>query len=219
MRTLKGRAPAAGVAAGTTFRGELSSAVPQWVRLVESPQVLDMKEVRGDVRTSPACSQRGWLRGFSKLAKPLPLCRAIKFHPDVGDRNQEPGVRRVPPLLGRVFTAEEAPAREAFRAEPDLVDVQTSQALLNFWLEGNWPEAERTLRDAIAPNPAYPLAHFLLANVFSHTGRYGEAQDEIRRARELDPLDPIMSAISSQLTSHARDYPRAAEHARQDAPD
>jgi tetratricopeptide (TPR) repeat protein len=106
-------------------------------------------------------------------------------------------------------------AREAYGAEPDLAEVQTSQALLDFWLEWNWPEAERTLRRAIALNSAYPLAHFLLANVFSHTGRHPEAQDEIRRARELDPLDPIMSAISAQLAFNAGDYPRAAEHARQ----
>jgi TolB-like protein/tetratricopeptide (TPR) repeat protein len=106
-------------------------------------------------------------------------------------------------------------AREAYGSEPNLAEVQTSQALVDFWLDWDWPEAERTLRRAIALNTAYPLAHSVLANVYSHTGRHREAQDEMRRAREVDPLDPFMFAISSQLAFNARDYPGAAAHARE----
>ena len=37
----------------------------------------------------------------------------------------------------------------------------------------------------------------------------------MRRARELDPLDPMMHAMSSQVAFQAGDYPAALEHARQ----
>jgi TolB-like protein/DNA-binding winged helix-turn-helix (wHTH) protein len=118
-----------------------------------------------------------------------------------------------PPLL--IEPLARRAAREASRSEPNLAEVQTSQALVGFWLDRNWPETERTLRRGIALNPAYPLAHSTLANVYSHTNRHLEAQDEMRRAREIDPLDPFMFAISSQLAFNARDYPGAAAHARQ----
>jgi len=76
-------------------------------------------------------------------------------------------------------------------------------------------EAERTLRRAIAVNSSYAFAHMVLGNVFSHSGRHREAIEEIRRAQELDPLDPMMYAISSQHALHALDYSRAVEYARQ----
>src|SRR5262249_37177493 len=40
------------------------------------------------------------------------------------------------------------------------------------------------------------------------------AQEEIRRARELDSQDPMLHAISSQFAFHAGDYTSAALHAR-----
>lgn len=103
---------------------------------------------------------------------------------------------------------------EAVRAEPGLAEVQVSQGILNFWLEWNWPVTERAAREAIALNSAHPFGHLVLGNVLSHTGRHRDAQEEMRRARELDPLDPILHAISSQVAYNARDYSGAAEHAR-----
>jgi DNA-binding winged helix-turn-helix (wHTH) protein/TolB-like protein/tetratricopeptide (TPR) repeat protein len=106
-------------------------------------------------------------------------------------------------------------ATEAVRSEPGLAETQVSQALVEFWLDGNWAAAERTLRRAIAANSSYPFAHMVLGNVFSHSGRHREAMEELRRAQELDPLDPMMYAISSQHALHAGDYSRAVGYARQ----
>ncbi len=117
------------------------------------------------------------------------------------------------PLVSRRLAR--AAVREALRAGGDLAEVQTSQGLLNFWLEWNWPAAEQAYRQAVSLNSGYALGHFALANVRSHLGRHSAAAEEMRRARELDPLDPIMQAISSQHALHARDYPAAEEHARQ----
>ena len=104
---------------------------------------------------------------------------------------------------------------EAVRADAGLAEVQTSQGLLNVWLEWNWPSAEQKLRQAIVLNPGYALAHVALANVLSLSGRHGDATEESTRARQLDPLDPMMHAISSQLAFQRRDYSSAAAHARQ----
>lgn len=103
---------------------------------------------------------------------------------------------------------------EALRTASDLVEVQTSDGILNFWLEWNWPAAEAALRRAETLNGGYALAHHALGNVLSHSGRHSEAQEEIRRARELDSQDPMLHAISSQFAFHAGDYTSAALHAR-----
>ena len=108
-----------------------------------------------------------------------------------------------------------AAASEALRAGADLAEVQTSQGLLNFWLEWNWPAAEAAYVRAVDLNSSYALGHLALANVRSHSGRHSAAAEEMRRAREVDPLDPMMQAVSSQHAFHAGDYPAAAEHARQ----
>ena len=117
------------------------------------------------------------------------------------------------PLVSRRLARDAV--REALRAGADLAEVQTSHGLLNFWLEWHWPAAERAYRQAVGLNSGYALGHLALANVRSHSGRYSAAAEEMRRAREVDPLDPMMQAISSQHALHARDYPAAEDHARQ----
>ena len=106
-------------------------------------------------------------------------------------------------------------ASEAVRTGAEFAEVQTSRGLVDFWLEWNWPSAELAYRRAVLLNSGYPLAHLALANVLSHTRRHADAAEEMRRARQLDPLDPMMHAISAQLAFHARDYSRASGHARQ----
>jgi len=104
---------------------------------------------------------------------------------------------------------------EAVRADAGLAEVQTSQGLLNVWLEWNWPLAEQKFRQAIVLNPGYALAHVALANLLSLSGRHGDATEESTRARQLDPLDAMVHAISSQLAFQRRDYSSASAHARQ----
>ena len=54
-----------------------------------------------------------------------------------------------------------------------------------------------------------------LGHVLSHMGRHVEAQPAMRRARELDPLDAMLYAMSSLVAFQARDFPLAIEHARE----
>ena len=55
----------------------------------------------------------------------------------------------------------------------------------------------------------------MLGHVLSQSGKHGEAAPLMRRARELDPLEPMTHAMSSQVAFQARDYVAAVEHARQ----
>jgi tetratricopeptide (TPR) repeat protein len=88
-------------------------------------------------------------------------------------------------------------------------------AFLKFWLDWDWPGAERAYLRAIELDPNYPLAHRMLGVVRSHMGRHAEAEGPMRRARELDPLYAMHHALSAQVAYAARDFAAAARWARQ----
>lgn len=119
----------------------------------------------------------------------------------------------VPPLQVAA-RAREAAAR-AVRADPRLAEAQTSLGVVAFYLDWDWPAAEAAMRRAIALDPGYDLGHRYLAHVLSQMGQQDEADATIRRARGLDPFSPMNHAMSSQFAFQARDYPAAAQHARQ----
>jgi TolB-like protein/Flp pilus assembly protein TadD len=103
----------------------------------------------------------------------------------------------------------------AVRAHPDLAEVQASRGFLKFWLDWDWPEAERAFRRAIELDPNYALPHRMLGLLYSHLGRPQESLPAIRRARELDPLLAVHHALSAQVAFAARDFALAAQFARQ----
>ena len=55
----------------------------------------------------------------------------------------------------------------------------------------------------------------MLAHLLSQMGRHNEALAEARRARELDPQNALIYALSSQVAFQARDFKAAADHASQ----
>lgn len=106
-------------------------------------------------------------------------------------------------------------AHRALQAQPDLAEAQTSNGVLKFWLEWDWPGAEAALRRAIALDGHYAYAFRMLGHVLSQTGRHHAARVALQRARELDPLYAMHHALSAQIAFQARDFDAALEHARQ----
>jgi len=58
----------------------------------------------------------------------------------------------------------------------------------------DWEGAEKEYKRAIELNPSYATAHHWYAFYFMWNDRFDEAIEEIKRARELDPLSLIISA-------------------------
>jgi tetratricopeptide (TPR) repeat protein len=86
---------------------------------------------------------------------------------------------------------------------------------LKFWLDWEWRDAEAAFRAAIELDPNYPLRHRMLGILYSYLDRREEAKLAIGRARELDPLLAVHHALSAQVAFVGRDYPAAAQFARQ----
>lgn len=106
-------------------------------------------------------------------------------------------------------------ADRAVASGPDIAESQTCKGMVSYWLDWEWPAAEAAYRRAIDLDPSYALAHRMLGVLLATIGRHGEAAACMRRARELDPLQPMMYALSAHAALLARDVAAGLEFARQ----
>jgi TolB-like protein len=119
----------------------------------------------------------------------------------------------VPPL--EVWPRARDAAAHAIASGPEIAESQTARGMVSYWLDWDWPAAEAAYRKAIALDPSYPLAHRMLGVLLGTDGRHEEARFCLRRARELDPLQPMMYALSAHVALLARDHSAGLEFARQ----
>ena len=119
----------------------------------------------------------------------------------------------VPPL--QVSPRARDAAAHAVASGPDIAESQTSRGMVSYWLDWNWSTAEAAYRTAIALDPSYALAHRMLGVLLATDGRHEEARFCLKRARELDPLQPMMYALSAHVALLARDHAAGLEFARQ----
>jgi TolB-like protein/Tfp pilus assembly protein PilF len=105
-------------------------------------------------------------------------------------------------------------AAEAIRINPNLAEAHRLDGYVKWLLDWKWAMAEAAFRRAIAIDSSDATAFRSLGHALSQSGRHSEAETQMRRARELEPLEPMSYALSSQVAFQAREYPAAIEHAR-----
>jgi TolB-like protein/Tfp pilus assembly protein PilF len=102
-----------------------------------------------------------------------------------------------------------AAALKALEIDPRLAEAHTSLAYVTLLYEWNWTESEREFRQALAINPNYVSAHHFYSICLMSAGRHTEAQSEIKRAQELDPVSLIVGDVSGWIYYEGRQYDRA----------
>ncbi|BCS35619.1 hypothetical protein TBR22_A48530 [Luteitalea sp. TBR-22] len=105
-------------------------------------------------------------------------------------------------------------ATRAISADSDLPEAQTAVAFVYWLLDWQWPAAEAMFRRALTLDPSYGLGRQTLGHLLSQMGRHAEGLAQLQRARELDPLDPVAVALSSQVAYQARDHRAALAYAQ-----
>ncbi len=205
---------------------ELSSAIAEQISLRLTPERVSGLS-RRQTRNPEAYDL--YLRGryFERQRRPDTNARALQYYQDA--IKVDPGYALAWAAIATTYgnspingdapptavaeLAREA-AKKAFQAGPDVAEVRHALAIVAFWFEFDWAAAEASDRSASAldPHTADPLV--MLGHALTRLGRYDEARAVMRRARELDPLEPITHALSSQIDFEARDYAAALDHAR-----
>jgi TolB-like protein/DNA-binding winged helix-turn-helix (wHTH) protein/Flp pilus assembly protein TadD len=105
-------------------------------------------------------------------------------------------------------------AARAVRANPNLAEAQFAAGYVNWLMDWDWQAAETAFRLAIRLDPSNAAVYRTLGHALSQSGRHAEAAAAMRRTRELEPLEPMSYALSSQVAFQARDYRLAVEYAR-----
>ena len=119
----------------------------------------------------------------------------------------------VPPA--EVATRAEEAANRAIELAPDLPEGNYARGLVALWFEWDWPAAENYLARAVMLAPNNADAHLHLAHLYSNLGRKQEALTHARRARELNPISPLICALESLYLSHQREYAAAVQRAKE----
>lgn len=102
------------------------------------------------------------------------------------------GLDMMPPREG--FPKAMAAAQKALEIDPELAEAHAALGYTILWHEWDWNEAEEHFHRALQLNRNSADTHWTYAHLFSITGRHDRALAEIARARELDPLSPLINA-------------------------
>jgi TolB-like protein/Flp pilus assembly protein TadD len=120
----------------------------------------------------------------------------------------------IAPIEGR--RKQEEAARKALTLDENLAEAHAALgAGYMAFAPSNFSLGDRELRHAIELSPSLALAHGYLAFSLVRQGRLDESLAEVLKARELDPLSPIIARQAAMPYHLKRDYPRALELLRQ----
>lgn len=107
------------------------------------------------------------------------------------------------------FPKAQAMVKKALEIDPESADAHTSLAMIRALYEWNWTGAESAFRRAIELNAGHATAHHWYGVHLSAMGRFDEAQGELGRALELDPLSRIILTNSAYPIHYTRRFGEA----------
>jgi TolB-like protein/DNA-binding winged helix-turn-helix (wHTH) protein/cytochrome c-type biogenesis protein CcmH/NrfG len=206
---------------------ELSIAIAEQIRQRLSPEVIAGLDRR---QTENPEAYQLYLKGRYEWARFLPgsTSRALRYFEkavaeDPGYALAWAGIAHA--LITSQMTADAraeavVPAawdalQRALRLGPDLAEVHYTQAYYHLFVGWDYRATEAAARRAITLDPNSAISYMLLSFALSDRGNDVEALAMMRRARELDPLFPLLFANSAIIALEAGDPPSAIEFCRQ----
>ncbi len=114
-------------------------------------------------------------------------------------------------LAGEVYPRAREFALKALELDNRLAEAHATLASVMSDYDWDWAGSEEEYKLAIQLNPGYGHAHHYYAFLLSTLGRHEEAIEEIKKARDLDPLAPRITANVGFFLYIARKYDQALE--------
>ena len=105
-------------------------------------------------------------------------------------------------------------ANKALELDRNLAEPHVTLAGMKAAYERDWKGAESEFKRAIELKPSYATAHQWYALFLGMQGRFKEAEREIRKALELDPLSLIINVNIGDTYCSRKEYDRAIEQYR-----
>ena len=112
------------------------------------------------------------------------------------------------------FPRAQAAARRALELDPGNAPGQATLGYVALYYDWDLEEAESRFLRSIELDPGYSKARQWYANLLTAAGRFDEAEREMRRAQQLEPLSLIASAALGWVHYFAGDYELALEQYR-----
>ena len=116
----------------------------------------------------------------------------------------------VPPR--EAFPKAKAAASKSLEIDPTLAEAHCALAYARFEYDWDLANTESEYLRAINLNPSYASAHQWYAEYLMINQRPGEAEVELQKARELDPLSQPINLITAALFYMTRRYDEAISH-------
>ena len=113
------------------------------------------------------------------------------------------------PTPSEWFTSARHAAERALQLDPTLAEAHTVLAAVKVGYDWDWQAATQEYQQALKLNPNYPTAHHWYGLHLSRLGRHRDAETEIQRALDLDPLSLIINTDAGETFYWARQPDRA----------
>ena len=104
------------------------------------------------------------------------------------------------------YTKSQEAAKRALQLDDEIPEPHVSLALSDMMFFHNLPEAEASIKRALALDPSSPSAHLVSCWFNNEMGRSNEALSECRKAVELDPLSVTYNFSLADVYFMARMY-------------
>ncbi len=103
----------------------------------------------------------------------------------------------------QAFPLSKSAVQHALALDPELPEAHAARGFNLFWNDWDWRGAELVLQHAINLDPRVPDGHFAYAHLLNNLGRFDEALAQVRQARELDPLSPLINVLEGGFLAAA----------------
>jgi TolB-like protein len=105
--------------------------------------------------------------------------------------------------------------QRAMELDDTMAEAHCTSALIKIWYDFDWPGAERDFKVAISLDPGQVTALLWQSLYLSAMGRHQEAIASVQRARDSEPLSPIVNMYLGVARAHAGQYDLAIRQLNQ----